>query len=278
LDVYILGRDNKIYHTDLHERTVHVALDEPRMRSAMIVPGPVDKVRGMSMYLAARIDDAVLLLDERGGVLRRYPIPESLRERTFNFQETTSGEALLYAKGPSDALAAEVDYHFCWAKPGGTYREASTTLRSPGWLRPYRTSGGIVVPAPLVLLGALAVERPGKLVEEGLETSYPIALGRAIAEFAPALLIAGLLSLGLAVLCYRRQARYGASTREKLIWALFVLALGVPGWVGYRFGRSWPVLEECSECGRQVPRDRDSCKVCEAEYPLPARKGTEVFA
>jgi hypothetical protein len=277
-DVYILGRDNKIYHADLHERTVHIALDEPRMRSAMIVPGPVDMVRGTFMYLAARIDDAVLLLDERGGLLRRYQIPESLRERTLNFQETTSGEALLYAKGPSDALVAEVEYRFCWARPGGEDRESSTTLRSPGWLRPYRASGGIVAPAPLVLLGALAVERSPKLMEEGLETSYPVALGRAIGEFAPTLLIAGLLSFGLAVLCYRRQARYGASTREKLVWSLFVLALGLPGWVGYRFGRSWPILEVCSECGLQVPRDRDNCNACEAEYPLPQRKGTEVFA
>jgi hypothetical protein len=80
------------------------------------------------------------------------------------------------------------------------------------------------------------------------------------------------------VLCYRRQVRYGMSRWERIVWPLFVLLLGLPGWVGYRFGRSWPVLETCPACGAGVPRDREDCTRRETAFPPPALKGTEGFA
>jgi hypothetical protein len=90
--------------------------------------------------------------------------------------------------------------------------------------------------------------------------------------------IAQLLAAGLAWLCYRRQVRYRATRSERVLWPLFVLAFGLPGWVGYRFGRRWPVLESCPKCGVDVPRDREDCTDCEVAFPGPALKGTEVFA
>jgi hypothetical protein len=48
--------------------------------------------------------------------------------------------------------------------------------------------------------------------------------------------------------------------------------------VGYLFHRRWPVMDACPACGRPVPRDRDSCAACGAEFPPPALKGIEVFA
>jgi hypothetical protein len=94
----------------------------------------------------------------------------------------------------------------------------------------------------------------------------------------PALMIAQLLAVGLAALCYRRQVRYQASQSERLVWSLFVLALGLPGWVAYRFGRSWPVLQTCPACGAGVPQDREDCARCENDFPGAELKGTEVFA
>lgn len=108
--------------------------------------------------------------------------------------------------------------------------------------------------------------------------TVPEALGRSLREFGPALGIAQLIALGLAVLCYRRQLRYGAGRAERILWPLFVLLLGLPGWIGYRFGRRWPVLETCPNCGDAVPRDRGECARCTAAFPLPALQGTEVFA
>jgi hypothetical protein len=120
--------------------------------------------------------------------------------------------------------------------------------------------------------------RAPELLEEGLAATYPEAVSRSFREFWLPLVMAQLVAVGLAVLCYRRQVRYGASRAERIVWPLFVLVLGLPGWMGYRFGRSWPVLEACSSCGVSVPQDRESCVRCRADSPRPALKGTEVFA
>jgi len=277
-DVYVVGHDSKIYHADLHSRTVQVALDKPRLRSAALVAGMPEPVLGTPYRLAARTDDTVLVLDERGRVRKRYPIPELLRGQELAFAETTAGEALLYSHKPPGMLDTEVEYRIYWIAPAGRSREARVTLPWHDGMRPLRTFGGMVMPAPVVVGSFVAFLRPAGLLEQGVAATYPEALRRALLELWPALLLAQLLAAGLAVLCYRRQVRYGASRGERLVWSLFVLAFGLPGWLAYRFGRSWPVLESCPACDAAVPRDRGCCGHCEAEFPRPALKGTEVFA
>jgi hypothetical protein len=277
-DVYVLGRGGKIYHADLQARTLDVALDRPGLRSAALVAGPADPVRGTPHHLAARTEDAILLLDERGRELQSYALPEALRGRDVTFGETTSSEALVYWSSPPDGLATEVEYRIWWLSSGGGSREARVTLPWADPMRPLQVLSGVVVPCPVVLDVLVGTWRPRDLLDEGLEATYPEALRRALAEFSPALGIAQLLAAVLAVLCCRRQVRYGAEGAECVVWPLFVLVLGLPGWVAYRFGRSWPVLEPCPECGAGVPRDRGCCARCEVEFPTPALKGTEVFA
>jgi hypothetical protein len=277
-DVYVVGRDHKIYHADLHSRTVHVALDEPQFRSAALVAGPIDLIRGTPHRLGVRLDEAILVLDERGRELKRFPIPEALRDRPFRFVETTASEGLLYWTSPPDSLADRVEYELYWEAPDGHSRKAQVALPSRGTMRSLQTLGGLVAPAPLVLGGIIAAIRPPELLEAGLTATYPEALSRALTEYWAALVIAQVAALALAVLCYRRQVRYGASKAERVVWPLFVLCVGLPGWIGYRFGRSWPVLESCPECHVRVPRDRGGCAGCETEFPRPALKGTEVFA
>jgi hypothetical protein len=277
-DVYVLGRDARLYHADLQERTLHVAVDGPAVRSAALASGVPDPVRGTPFRPAVRTDDAVLVCNERGAVLSCYPVPEALRGRDLCFTETSTGEAVLCWNSPFDELAREVEYRIWWVAPDGRSREARTTLAWCGGLQPLQTWGGLVVPSPAVLGGYVGLRRSRQLLDERLAASYPAALGRALAEFGPALVTAQLLAAGLAVLCYRRQVRYGAGRAERVLWPLFVLVLGLPGWVGYRFGRSWPVLEACPACAGTVPRDREACKRCAAEFPPPALVGTEVFA
>jgi hypothetical protein len=145
-------------------------------------------------------------------------------------------------------------------------------------MRSLQVLGAGVVPAPVVLGGLVGIGRSWELLEEGLEPTCAAAGRRALAEFWPALVLAQLLALGLAVQCHRRQVRYGASRPARVVWPLFVLALGLAGWVAYRFGRSWPVLATCPACGARVPHDREGCARCDAEFPAPVLKGTEVFA
>jgi hypothetical protein len=278
-DVYVVARGGKIYHADLQKRIVHVALEEPQLCSGAIVIGLPDRVHGTPHRLAARTDNAILVLDERGQLLNHYPIPEPLRGRDVQFAETTAGEAILNWKSPFDALAREVEHRIYWVARDGHFREAEVTLPRPSEMQVMGVLCGAVMPSPLPLGGMLAVFGPGTLLEKGRHmATYWTALGRVLVAFSPALIIAQLLAAGLAVLCYRRQVRYRVSGSERFIWPLFVLALGLPGWVGYRFGLSWPVLDSCLACGVDVPRNREDCANCEAEFPGPELKGTEVFA
>ena len=90
-------------------------------------------------------------------------------------------------------------------------------------MRSLQTLGGLVAPAPLILGGIVAAVRPPELLESGLAATYPEALGRALTEFWAALVIAQAVAFALAVLCYRRQVRYGAGRAERVVWPLFVL-------------------------------------------------------
>jgi hypothetical protein len=277
-DVYVFGRDGKLYHADLQERGMHVALENSRLRSVAFYANPRDTARGLLFHLAARTEDAVPVLDAQGRMLARYTIPEALRNLDLTFTESNASEAVLYWNSPEDELATEQAYRIFWVKPDGRFREAAVTLAQCSMLQPMRIYGGVTMPSPLGLGGSLVRERYKELLNKGLSATPAEALVRALTEFWPALAIAQMIALGFAVLCYRRQLRYGVSRTERIIWPLFVLLLGLPGWIGYRFGRSWPVLESCPECGAAVPRDRESCLRCTEDFPRPALKGTEVFA
>ena len=59
---------------------------------------------------------------------------------------------------------------------------------------------------------------------------------------------------------------------------VFAFIFGLPGWIAYRFHRTWPVLEECPACHQPSPRDREDCLDCGKAFPPPPLKGIEVFA
>ena len=48
------------------------------------------------------------------------------------------------------------------------------------------------------------------------------------------------VGVALAALCFRRETQRGSPVIWRTIWPTFVLLLGIPGWVGYRFGWHWP--------------------------------------
>jgi hypothetical protein len=276
--VYILGRDRKLYEIDVRAYTVRVLFDEPRLCTAALIADTRRSAHAASYRLAARTEDAVFVLDQHGRLVQRYPIPQSLRDRAFSFAETTTGEALMHEKSPENFMAMQVESRMWWVLPNGRDRTESVALPNIHPMQSLRKYGVAVVPAPAVLDVFVGIIWAAVLRDDGLAATFPEAMGQALTQFWPALVIAQLLAVALALLCHRRQVRYGASRAERIVWPLFVLLLGLPGWIGYRFGRSWPVLEACPECGQTVLRDRDDCIRCAAEFPLPALKGTEVFA
>jgi hypothetical protein len=276
-DVYVLGRDGKLYHADLQKRTIQIAFSRSPILSAMLAGGLPDAIHGTPYRPAVRTEDAVLILDERGEVLKRYPIPDSLRGLDISFGETNTSGAVMCWKSPEDIFASEVQYRICRMDEDGKSQEWATTLPfvETGRLIPL---AGLVIPSPVGLAGAVMAWRPSMLLDDGLAASYPEALTRALIEFWPTLALAQLVALCFAMFCYRRQVRFGAGRGERIVWPVFVLLLGFPGWIGYRFSRRWPVLEKCEDCGGVVPRDRMACARCEATFSRPSLKGIEVFA
>ncbi len=276
--VYVLGRDQKLYEVDLRKRTVRVLLADLGFRSVALVGDSANPSRASFHRLAVRTDETVLVLDDRGSLLRSYPIPEALRAVEFAFAETTAGEALMHWNSPDDIVARQIEHRVSWVSPDGRFRSTDVTLLNHHPMHSLRVFAAAILPSPLALDTGLGSVMALEMCEHGMAATFPEAMGLFLRDFWPAVLIAQLLAAFLALACYRRQGRYGTTYQERVIWPLFVLLLGLTGWVGYRFGRSWPVLESCPSCGAGVPRDRDHCTRCESEFAPPALRGTEVFA
>ncbi len=273
-DIYIFGRDGRLYHADLRKRTVGPVLDGSVLRSVGLGNNYRDK---FGLQPIVRTDDAVLVLAPNGQVEKGFPIPPALRGRDLKFV-ATAGDCVMCWHSPRHSLATEVDYHIYWVAPNGSTREAQVTLPWIGEAVNQPILFGLEVPVPVVVLGSVAMQRPRELLEHGMAATYAEALEQALWEYRPAIAIALVISVAMALLCYRRQIRYGARGVERVAWPLFVLLLGLPGWIGYRFGRTWPVLDHCPTCRAAVPRDRSECVRCETDFPGPVLKGTEVFA
>jgi hypothetical protein len=110
----------------------------------------------------------------------------------------------------------------------------------------------------------------------GADDDYRSALGRTVRKSWPGLLAVCLVGVAGAWTCYRRQRQYAAS--GTWLWVAFVFLGGIPGLLAYLVHRAWPARLPCDACGAAAPRDRPSCAFCRADFPLPKRRGTEVFS
>src|SRR5262245_41521753 len=90
--IYVHADSDTIYEVELGARAVRVAFAGQPVRSAGVMtrhaPGP-DAGR---TFLVVCTDDEVLMLDGPNRVVRRFPLPEGLRDWGFTWLETSSGE------------------------------------------------------------------------------------------------------------------------------------------------------------------------------------------
>lgn len=277
--IYVQTRDNQVYQVDLSRRMVSVVREGMAVRSINLDVRQSKIPEQGIIHLAARTADEILMVNARNVVTSRFPIPEELRERDLNLAETATGEHLAYwTEGDDDFSSGSVD-HIYWFDAGGQVRRREDVHLQDNRVPFFSaTVLGILLTVPTYTDGAAVVYRPSVLLETGQAESYPQALKQALGEFWPALLVVHLLSAGLAVGCYRRQARYAVQGFQRIFWPLFVFIVGLPGWIGYRYSRFWPVLERCPSCGGVVARDQVACACCRADFPMPAFKGTEIYA
>ncbi|HLN32344.1 MAG TPA: hypothetical protein VK395_31735 [Gemmataceae bacterium] len=275
--VFILGRAGKLYHVDLQERTVQVALEEKGLCAIGQLPGVPDLSRLRLPRLAARTDDAVVVLDAQGGILQRYRIPGNLRDMRINFATTTAEEALMQVSVPT-GTPMEFDHQIYWVARGGSIRKASVVLKQLAESEALHRFAWAVLPSPILLGIFVEGLKQQELLESGRSGIYRQPLIQSLRDYAPSFLFAQLLAIAFAFSCYRRQVRFGARGINRVVWPLFVLVFGFPGWIGYRFGRTWPVQAACDSCGTTAPQDREDCVAYASTFSRPALTGTEVFA
>ena len=130
------------------------------------------------------------------------------------------------------------------------------------------------VPSIGIIAGVFVCHPWGPAESDSL--GYWAALGKGLHTYWPMLLVTGAICVVLAMLCYRRQRRYGLPWTW--VWVGFVLLFGVPAYLGYLAHRSWPSRLPCPSCGKPVPRNREACFACNHDFPAPPPKGIEVFA
>jgi hypothetical protein len=276
---YLHGSDGKLYKIDLTARTVQSLLDQPGLVSAGMLlqeDGPEKR----SWKLATRFDQQIQVRDLDGRVEKDFRLPAELENQSCTCGVTSKGQLLAYVQQPIESLDREQHTQIYLVDAAGQMLlNKQLDLPWGGWWHPpEQVFWGIAVPAPICLYPGTLGFRALELRGNGRVATLGAGLARAIEEYWPALAVGQVTALFLAWLCWRRQGLYAVSGRERLLWTTFVILGGLPGWIGYYYCRTWPVLESCPHCGNSVLRDRQECTNCTAVFPAPLLLGTEVFA
>jgi hypothetical protein len=254
--VFVQGDNDTIYLVDLAQRTVGIAFTGEHVRSSAILLRSHPPAEAGRRDLVVRTEDAVVVINGRTNEQQRFTIPAELRDTSFSWGQTTTGDQLAVWNSQVTPEAEISSYHVALSNAAGAVTRRSdgeiSEPRSPNELRWFL---GLNAPAPLLVDCCVGWWLPLRSWY-GPHEPYGPALARYMAEYWPSLLIVHILSAILAWLCYRRQKINDASRTERVVWPLFVFLLGLPGWIGYRYTVTLRV----------------------AESPAPALRGTEVFA
>lgn len=229
--------------------------------------------------LAVRSTESLTVVDPKSGEHSAIPMPSPLQDKSCAVFQRADGSIVLYSVPHQGDGGIQV-HDVVWLNADGVVRReqqvqiagAYSVLSSPGivgW------TVAIAAPMPLAnLLMTLGVSAERWSTREF--DTYSAAFSATLGDFWPGTLALVVGSLALAVSAYRRQRHYALPYAG--LWAVFVFLLGVPGYLAYRFHRTWPVLEDCPRCGESAPRDRDRCSDCGATFPPPELKGLEIYA
>jgi hypothetical protein len=254
--VFVQADNNTIYKVDLAQRAVNVALQEPGIRSSAILLQSHPPADAGRRDLVVRTDDNIVVMNGTTNERQQFVIPAELRETSFSWGQTTTGDLLAVWSSQLTPESESVSYYVAlFDAAGAISRRSDTAVSNPSLPNDLRLFLGLNAPAPLLVDSCVGLWLPLRSWP-GPRESYGAALPRYLVEYWPSLVFVHALSATLAWLCYRRQKMNGASRSEQVVWSIFVFLLGLPGWIGYRYTIAWRV----------------------AESPAPELRGTEVFA
>lgn len=262
--LYIVS-DGSLMQVDLARQTVN-PLNLP---DKVVSVGTFDEWTKFTDRLLVRLPGELHILTLAGEPLRVIPLPPEARQDYVSLVGTTSDEVILIANDEPDGATPEVS----WIDAAGEVtRRQQVKLYRPEPTDP-RMSASIVtaaVPAPTLVLIGMTLDAASN--QKGFAARFAHLASAGWPPFVVLLIVSSIA----AAVAYRHQR--AVSGGGAVVWAIFVLLLGPPGLVGYWTHRRWPAVAACEHCGVRVPRDRQACPACGAEFPQPAALGIEMFA
>jgi hypothetical protein len=224
--------------------------------------------------LLVRLPKEVQILSMEGEPVRAIPLTASMQAANLSLIDSTSDEMIVVARDEKDYWSQTL----YWIGPSGEVkRQEHVTLYDPP--KQNNASGAwgaiCILPVPSLLAGG-AIVGTALGERDPQRPDFATAFGHFVADTWLPFLVLLAVSGGLAWVTYRRQRALAG--QGAIAWAIFVLLLGLPAFVGYWTHRRWPARARCEHCGAVVPRDRGACLACAAEFPPPALKGIELFA
>jgi hypothetical protein len=231
--------------------------------------------RTQTIRIALRTADKIILLDPTSGAKREYLLPAHVRDNALHVY-SVANEQLLLQCWDVDALPEQ---ELIWLTTDGSIarreRLALSTIQGGTELEAAIVSA-LSLPIPIAYLSGSFAGIPTMLLQTNRAATYATAVVQAFEVTWLGLLAVPLIGAVLAWWTYRLQRKYHRPATG--VWCGFVLLLGVPGFVAYWNENRRPKLEPCGKCGAVVPRDRETCAVCNTVFAPPPRLGTEILA
>jgi hypothetical protein len=289
--VIYLADNNRVVEIDLRERRVRPLLESPDVgsigilleanwtRGGIAVAGPVEGAarRREEERLAVRLNDRVALIDPESGDRSDFVLPESLRGaewlRFCRLEENKALVELYLDDGPW------VVNRLVWFDAEGTIsREQDVDLARSGGnafetFEMFSVTAAVPMPA---FLGFVFGVVPPSYVAEGRAATLGEAWAKLFGDYWPACLIVLAMSAAAVWGVVRLQRNNGRA--RTALWSGLVFLFGLPGLMAYVSLHRRAPRGACPTCDATTPRNRESCTQCGAEFPLPRRLGTEVFA
>jgi hypothetical protein len=229
---------------------------------------------------AVRERDRVVVFNLHEGKKEIFLLPDALLNRRFS----------AFILGPDQMLVDAFEQRgefwsggpivrlFWFDRKGKVQREQEVKLT--GWIpaSPQTTArkASMAIPVTIVWLVGLVLGAPLYLLQINYVADFAEGFSFVASIAWPPLVAVIVIAAALAWWTLRLQRKYRRS--GSAAWVVFVFLFGVPGFLAYLVEHRRAKLEACSQCDEIVPRDREVCAACDAEFAPPARIGTEIFA
>jgi hypothetical protein len=274
---------------DLRERTVRSIFRSPDIRAVSIFqrPTPIDErpaneqagrsdvSSGGPMELAVLTADRVVTLDASGKQTGSYVLPPEVRSSGFQFSVSREGTATAVVS-PTYGLSPSFSTSVLNFDASGTIiRRANVTPSGESSSLSATIGVSLIFPVLMAALFLIGYAIPIDHLNYGRADTFATAFARAFGEFWPFFAITLIIGVVAAAVYRRRQKQFALPMQPA--WIAFLILGGLPALAGYYWHRRWPVRLPCPACGTSVPRDREMCSECAAEFPPPPRNGLEIM-